>query len=371
MFDNIGGKIKGLARIICWAGIIGSILGGIVMISEGSHMWNGDGLVIGGIALAVAGSLTSWAGCFVLYGLGELIETNQEIVRINRGIALHFNAEQAARPCEPDSADSNDDVHITINENTAAAPGVNAEQETGPAETDPAGSKDAVHITINENTAAAAGRADSTAVRKAGETITLGAYPQTKTGTDTTPIEWTVLDVQGTRALLVSRFGLDAQPYNTDCADITWEKCTLRTWLNGTFMNRAFSTSEQNAILTATVDNSQSQCFYLRITHGGNNTLDRLFLLSFTEAKRYLEVSSLDSSNTRSCVQPTEYAAENGAYPDADNNSRWWLRSPGQSQSSAALVKADGSLGFSSAESENITVRPALWVNLEADIFKS
>ena len=77
-----------------------------------------------------------------------------------------------------------------------------------------------------------------------GNYVAFGTYPQTAAGTDKTPIEWLVLDRDGNKALIISRYGLDAQPYNTKCTDITWEKCTLRTWLNSTFMNKAFTSEE-------------------------------------------------------------------------------------------------------------------------------
>jgi len=84
-------------------------------------------------------------------------------------------------------------------------------------------------------------------------------YPQTEAGTDNTPIEWIVPDVQGDKALPISRYGLDARAYHKDFVSITWERCTLRTWLNSTFLNEAFSANEQNAILTTTADESIDQ----------------------------------------------------------------------------------------------------------------
>lgn len=66
MFDYIGDKIKGLAKVICWVGIIASVVIGIVIIS---------GEVISGIITIVAGSILSWVGSFVLYGFGELVNS--------------------------------------------------------------------------------------------------------------------------------------------------------------------------------------------------------------------------------------------------------------------------------------------------------
>lgn len=95
-----------------------------------------------------------------------------------------------------------------------------------------------------------------------------------------TPIEWLVLARDGNKALLISRYGLDAQKYNTINTGVTWEKCTLRTWLNNAFYNKAFNSAEQTAILITNVDNSKNQCYSGWSTSGGNNTQDKVFLLS-------------------------------------------------------------------------------------------
>ena len=92
-----------------------------------------------------------------------------------------------------------------------------------------------------------------------GKYITFGHYPQTSEGKDKTPIEWLILERDGLNALVVSKYGLDAQPYNISYTDVTWEKCSLRTWLNDTFYNKAFNADAQAAILTTNVDNSKNQ----------------------------------------------------------------------------------------------------------------
>lgn len=209
-----------------------------------------------------------------------------------------------------------------------------------------------------------------------GNYVTFGTYPQTKAGNDATPIEWLVLARDGNKALLISSYGLDAQPYNIVYTDVTWENCTLRTWLNWTFYNKAFSSAEQSAILTTNVDNSKKQCYSGYSTDGGNNTQDKVFLLSYAEANKYFGVTYDNSSNTKSRVAPTAYAIAQGTHTYASvetvygsNAGWWWLRSPGRSQSKTAYVFADGSLGSNSVYDVSGAVRPALWVNLEAGIF--
>ena len=192
-----------------------------------------------------------------------------------------------------------------------------------------------------------------------------------------TPIEWLVLARNGNKALLISRYGLDAQPYNADYTSVTWETCTLRTWLNGTFYNKAFSSAEQAAILTTNVDNSKNQCYSGWSTSGGNNTQDKVFLLSYAEANKYFGVEYWKNTgardNVKSRVAPTPYAIAQGAYTSSSNMTAdsnvagwWWLRSPGSYQSSAAYVSPNGSLRDHNVDSGSASVRPALWVNIEA-----
>lgn len=209
-----------------------------------------------------------------------------------------------------------------------------------------------------------------------GNYVTFGTYPQTKAGNDATPIEWLVLARDGDKALLISRYGLDAQPYNKDYASVTWENCTLRTWLNGAFYNKAFSSAEQAAILTTNVDNSKSQRYSGWNASGGKNTQDKVFLLSYAEANKYFGVTYDNSSNTKSRVAPTAYAIAQGAWTSSSNKTGdstdagwWWLRSPGSYQDYAAYAFADGSLYYSLVDDRSGSVRPALWVNLESKIF--
>ena len=208
---------------------------------------------------------------------------------------------------------------------------------------------------------------------QAGDYVTFGHYPQTAAGNDMTPIEWLVLEVKGNKALLLSKYGLDAKPYNTVRKDVTWENCTLRNWLNKEFMKKAFSSKEREAILMTAVDNSRNQGYSGYAADGGNNTVDKVFLLSCAEATKYLSVhhSSIFGSknNMDSRVSPTEYAKASGAIVNglpADGVGLWWLRSPGAQQFTAANVLSDGSFDHRSVRCDYEMVRPALWVNLDA-----
>ena len=233
----------------------------------------------------------------------------------------------------------------------------------------------------DDNMIAAAAAAARDAKFAVGNYVTFGTYPQTKAGNDATPIKWLVLARDGDKALLISRYALDAQPYNKDYTSVTWETCTLRKWLNGTFYNKAFSSAEQEAILTTNVDNSKNQCYSGWNTSGGNNTQDKVFLLSYAEANKYFDVENWQNNgatdNVKSRVAPTVYAIAQGAgkissykTDDGIDAGWWWLRSPGDFQNYAAIVSNVGSLYDYNVSSGSGSVRPALWVNIEMNVFK-
>ena len=215
---------------------------------------------------------------------------------------------------------------------------------------------------------------------KVGDIVTFGRYAQDGNANNgKEPIEWQVLEVQAGKALLLSRYGLDAQPYNKTHTSVTWEQCSLRAWLNGTFLSKAFRGAEQAAILTTAVDNSRSQGYSGWSTSGGNNTQDKVFLLSYAEANKYLGVQHYSVSgadNMRSRVAPTAHAKEHGAWTsDSDKTAEgaaagwWWLRSPGGFQSYVAGIRYVGSLNYTSVDVVYGCVRPAMWVNLESGLF--
>ena len=129
--------------------------------------------------------------------------------------------------------------------------------------------------------------------KKIGNIVTFGTYEQDnnlKNGTEA--IEWIVLDYDENenKALLISKYGLDSQPYSykgDEITEITWESCFLRNWLNEDFKKTAFTVDEQSAILMTDVDNSDSQGCSEWNTTGGNNTKEQIFLLSYAETCQY------------------------------------------------------------------------------------
>lgn len=205
-----------------------------------------------------------------------------------------------------------------------------------------------------------------------GDYVTFGAYPQTASGTDKTPIEWLVLDRVGSSVLLLSRYGLDTQPYHETDASVTWETCSLRKWLNSAFLETAFTPNEWRAINVTRVDNSKQQGDSGWDGVDAAATYDEVFLLSYAEANRYLGVTYENTENLAARAAPTDFAKQrdvgfNTACLTAAGEyaSGWWLRSPGYTTEEAALVWMDGSLWGIPVGNDCFCVRPAIWVDTE------
>ena len=191
-----------------------------------------------------------------------------------------------------------------------------------------------------------------------GNYIYFGAYEEdNNTSNGKESIEWLVLAKEDNKVLVISRYALDCKQYNAKRAAVTWETCTLRTWLNGTFLTEAFSEADQ-AIIQKTEVSADRNPHYR--TNPGDATEDRIFLLSINEAEKYFA-----SDEARMCV-PTAYAI---GYNVDDEATCWWLRSPGVYQDTAASVLNDGGVDSSLCFEVNydfVCVRPAMWIDLDA-----
>lgn len=195
-----------------------------------------------------------------------------------------------------------------------------------------------------------------------GTYVTFGHYNM-DFGPD--PIEWQVLENGGKTALLISKYGLDCQPFRDDFLKSSWRDCYLREWLNGTFFEKAFNSAEQAQIALSRIYTGDNAEYGVK---GCGETRDKVFCLSIEEAKQYFRCDA-----DRAC-KPTYYAVNNEAYIEDHEecigygfgNCYYWLRSPGGHDDFAAFVDIDGeimSYGIY-GDDYDVTVRPALRVKL-------
>ncbi len=191
------------------------------------------------------------------------------------------------------------------------------------------------------------------------------------------PIKWRVLLVDGDDVFLLADKNLDCQKYNDTDTGVTWEMCTMRSWLNGygasantsgkdysddNFLDNAFSGSEQSAIRTTNVVNDDNPEYG---TEGGNNTSDKVYLLSIDEATNPAYGFASDDSkyDEGRRANDTEYAKVQGTWANG-----WWLRSPGGDSRYASTEHHNGYVYWYGyvVFSIHTAVRPALHLNLSS-----
>ncbi len=205
-----------------------------------------------------------------------------------------------------------------------------------------------------------------------GDIIVFGSYEQDNNfDNGREPIEWIVLENSDSEILLLSKYALDCQKYNDVSEAVTWEKCSLREWLNREFYNNAFNKKEKTWILDSELKNRNDDVYG---TSGGNDTTDKVFLLSKEEASdsNYGFLSSYYDDIMRRCA-PTAYAKAKGVNTLSsyefmtsygDYSCYWWLRSPGADSTRAAFVVAGGSVFVDemagNVETINHGIRPSI-----------
>ena len=225
---------------------------------------------------------------------------------------------------------------------------------------------------------------------KQADNIYFGTYKQSSNGSggyNTDPIKWRVLSNASGQLFLLSDQNLDVFQYHTEYEAVTWETSTMRSWLNGygaalniggdsgtdytndNFLDNAFSGKEQTAIAeTAVVNDDNKDEDYGTDGEGGDDTVDRIFLLSINDTdniKEYFPGYSTSRFSTN-----TEYVAAGGKLGSgmhgAGEGDRWWLRSPGSDNSMAAFIEEDGGGVYEGnpVNNKSAAVRPAFNLDL-------
>ena len=193
-----------------------------------------------------------------------------------------------------------------------------------------------------------------------GSTVKFGTY-YSESYWDEDKIEWIVLAKENGKALLISKYVIERRMYDADYND-TWDKCSLRTWLNKDFYEEAFDSVERGMIQKTTVKAEENPWFG---SDPGSDTKDNVFLLSINEAVKYFK-----NDNARKAY-PTMYT---DYYSYINNKTcEWWLRTPGMRGVSYVEESGfiwedgmtfgggvDGAVGQLS--DEYLGIRPAIWI---------
>lgn len=194
---------------------------------------------------------------------------------------------------------------------------------------------------------------------QAGDVIEFGHYEQDnvlENGKE--PIEWIVLEVQDGKAWLMTKYCIEMVIFYPERVPMYWGKSDLRAWMNGDFIQEAFSSEEQALILTTTVKNDNPH----GMKGAGEDTLDQVYLLSKEEVLRFMPECA------DRVAYPTEYVKAQGCtLGDALGSCRWWTRTPGARKMDMCGMRVDGRIseyGMQDVDWPGNTMRPVMWITV-------
>ncbi len=191
-----------------------------------------------------------------------------------------------------------------------------------------------------------------------GDILTFGKYEQDndlENGPE--DIEWLVLDRDGSRVLVISKYILEVGSHATyefrQDRDY-WAVSDLRTWLNENFFSTAFTTQEQEWIPLTTVENPLMAENW-GWSKGGmeDSTEDRLFLLNTPEVEKWFP------DQESRIAEPTAWVKAQGY------SKWWWLRSTGYMPGRYTVVATDGKILDIALTNQTYGIRPAMWVECD------
>lgn len=187
---------------------------------------------------------------------------------------------------------------------------------------------------------------------------------------------WIVLEIKIDKALIISEKIIEKRPYHKTYAEVTWETCDLRSYLNGDFLDK-FSKEERLKIIPTQNINLDNPWY---LTPGGNDTLDYIFLLDIYDVcMKYFGDSSRILLNKREKQKYWFGTNDPNNLKRVANYNQipywWWIRTPGRNHKTAVYIHGNpkGIVGIngnnvlfkSYPESRNGGIRPALWMKLD------
>lgn len=196
-----------------------------------------------------------------------------------------------------------------------------------------------------------------------GDIIYFGAYEQdNNTANGKEDLSWKVLEKNGSKLFVITEYGVDCIQFNKTETAITWELSSVRKFLNTTFLNSAFDPSQRSQILKTTVTAEKNGNYD---TNPGEDTTDKVFLLSISEAEELM------SEEDRQCV-PTPFSVAKDCNVkkkkySSEQTTCWFLRSPGIENTKVAYAQYEGDIRAIGANvsSSQATIRPAMWITIK------
>ena len=226
---------------------------------------------------------------------------------------------------------------------------------------------------------------------EAGDLFTLGTYEQDRNLTNgTEDIRWIVLDVQGSKALLLSEYVLAVEPFNQEgeetevpvegeteapaegetetpaegetevpaedetgeTENVTTELCyansSLRKFVNGTFYDAAFSEDEKAMIETTIIRENNLEGTEIAKSE------NKVFLLTSKMVEKYAKNDDFEIAQVTNALKGNYSSSKKIVTP-------WWTCTVDRvNENSAATIDSKGKELYSNVDSL-WGVRPAIW----------
>lgn len=107
MYNNIGDKIKLIAKVVAWIGIILSVALGIFTLVASANVPDADtrlSMIFSGVIYLIVGPLAAWAGSCITYGFGYLINETNSIRKHVTNLEQQLNQMQVKKDPGKDSS---------------------------------------------------------------------------------------------------------------------------------------------------------------------------------------------------------------------------------------------------------------------------
>lgn len=180
-----------------------------------------------------------------------------------------------------------------------------------------------------------------------GDIITFGSYENEK-------IDWYVLEKTEDRVFVISQYFVDVQCYDEEPIrgrQAYWDGCSLRTWLNDTFLNEAFTETEKSRIPTVEVKTHEGYVWTDKLYL---TTEDRVYLLSSEEAKEYPYEVIADKHPTNRHWSDSWWLRGSAGVDNDKNPYAWYVK-----DGTCSVTNDDGKVNSPRC------VRPVLWIEIE------
>lgn len=195
-----------------------------------------------------------------------------------KDVLMPLEAEPDVAEVETEAVVTRSDVSEDVTDAVEAEPVIETEPLTDETET---------HVAEDESYVIPEPVTENETITEVPKKLNPGVNDEFGFGSDSKtgePVSWKVLAVRENKALIISSDTVFEMPYNQTDGSFSWQDCTLRKYLNGTFLDEYFTQEERDRIVPCIIVNDET---YDLNASAGDSAADRVFLLSAKEAKNY------------------------------------------------------------------------------------